>query len=295
MTLTVEAGKRVLRSPARPSPSPEESAGWAARVMRALGLVLIVACAVAAARWMVRRKWRNGGTRVLLQDVTKPALPPLAPAKPTPEAGASRLSPSEPYVGKPPSLSDWEIPLDLLRSIEWKRFELLVERFYAASGFQTKATSVGADDGVNLFLYRRGAKRPFSCVQCKAWGEPRVELSLVRELFDEMAARGIAEGVIVTSGDFTPDAVAFAGRNRITLLSGTAFMIRFNRMPILARERIIRDVTAGDYTTPSCPRCASKLELRDSAAAGTPAWGCRRYPVCRYTMKVPGSAESVAG
>ncbi len=292
MTLRVEAGKIVLRSPTRSAAVPEGSS-LGARAMRAVWPFLVVGFAVAAAGWTARRKWRQWRARVSDQDGTKPAPLPRA-AEPTLVAGRGGMDPSEPQIGKPPSLSDWEMPLEMLRSIEWKRFELLVARFYVASGFQTKGTNVGADDGVNLFLYRRGAKRPFSCVQCKAWSERLVELNLVRELFDEMAARGVAEGVIVTTGNFTPDAVAFAGRNHITLLSGTAFIARFNRLSILARERIIRDVTTGDYTTPSCPRCAAKLELRGNEVAGMSFWGCRRYPVCRYTMKIPGSAGSLA-
>jgi len=292
MTITVEAGKVVLRSPTRPA-AVSERPSWGASVMRAVWTLVIVGFAIGAAGWLARRKWRQWRARVSLPDVTKPTAPSRA-FGPTVGVDPVGLESSEPRIGKPPSLSDWEIPLELLRSIEWKRFELLVARFYTASGFQTKGTNVGADDGVNLFLYRRGAKRPFSCVQCKAWSERLVELSLVRELFDEMAARGVAEGVIVTTGNFTSDAVAFAGRNQITLLSGTAFIARFNRLPLLARERIIRDVTAGDYTTPSCPRCAAKLELRGNEVAGISVWGCRRYPVCRYTMRAPGSAQAIA-
>lgn len=292
MTLRVERGKIILSSAARPDAVPEQP-GFGARMMRALWPFVVFASVIAAVGWTARRKWRQWRTRVSDGDVGKSAPPPCASAPPG-VPGRSGMDPVDAPVGKPPSLSDWEIPLDLLRSIEWKRLELLVIRFYVASGFQAQGTSVGADDGVNLFLYRRGAKRPFSCVQCKAWSERPVELSLVRELFDEMAARGVAEGVIVCTGDFTAEAVAFAGRNHITLLSGTAFIARFNRLPILARERIIRDVTAGDYTTPSCPRCAAKLELRGNEVAGMSFWGCRRYPVCRYTMKIPGSAESVA-
>lgn len=292
MTLSVEAGKIVLRSPTRPAAIPERS-NWGAAVMRATWPFLMVGFAVAAAAWVVRRKWRHFRARVSDQGVTNPE-PRSRASELTPVTGRVGMDSSELPMGKPPSLSDWELPLEMLRSIEWKRFELLVARFYVASGFQTKETNVGADDGVNLFLYRRGAKRPFSCVQCKAWGERLVDLHLVRELFDERAARGVAEGVIVTTGNFTPEAVAFAGRNQITLLTGPAFIARFNRLPSLARVRIIREVTAGDYTTPSCPRCAAKLELRESEVEGASFWGCRRYPVCRYRMKGPGSAESIA-
>jgi hypothetical protein len=292
MTLDVEAGKIVLRSPTRPAAVADQSS-LGDRVMRAIGPFVFWGFAVAAVGWMARRKWRQWRAQATVTDETKPAVS-VRGSQPSPVVAPVGLDPAETTMGKPPSLSDWEIPLELLRSIEWKRFELLLARFYVASGFLTKGTNVGADDGVNLFLYRRGAKRPFSCVQCKAWSEKLVELTLVRELFDEMAARGLAEGVIVTTGNFTPEAVAFAGRNQITLWSGTAFITRFNRLPILARERIIRDVTAGDYTTPSCPRCAAKLELRGQEAGGGSFWGCRRYPVCRYTMKGAESIQAMA-
>jgi hypothetical protein len=193
-----------------------------------------------------------------------------------------------------PALADWELTPDLLRTMEWKRFELIVERYYAASGFLTKNAGVGADNGVDLYLFRAGGQRPMSCVQCKAWGRRRVDVTRVRELFCTMSSEKISEGVVVTTGGFTSDALAFGRQNRIALIGGDEFIARFNRLPPMVRQRILREITDGDFTTPSCPRCGVKLALRLRPEDQSAYWTCQTYPKCHYTMTVrPAEMERI--
>jgi restriction system protein len=107
----------------------------------------------------------------------------------------------------------------------------------------------------------------------------------VRELFSHLAEFRLPEGMILSTGAFTPDAELFARQNRITLVAGGELIARFNRLPQMVRARILTDVTAGDFTTPSCPRCNEKLVAREKGTDGVLTWGCRRFPQCRYTMK----------
>jgi restriction system protein len=180
----------------------------------------------------------------------------------------------------------------LLREMEWKRFELLVERYYAASGFRARSAGVGADDGVDIYLYRAHAQRPMSCVRCRSAGTRRVEVERVREFFGVMAAQNVPAGVLVTTGGFTADALTFGRQSGMTLLAGDEFIARFNRLPSMVRQRILAEITEGDYTTPSCPRCRGKLVLRLAPEDQSAFWACGRQPACHYTLRPQGEPDS---
>ncbi|WP_414662509.1 restriction endonuclease [Horticoccus sp. 23ND18S-11] len=301
----------VEKTVARPAPParPRSSGLWAQVKLVFTGMVLMAVAIVGFKLWLWRRNRRatTGATAGATHPVTTragamlaalvktpvttaaatPATPVAAP-EPTLVPAAPVVASSDsrsPHVSKPPTLSDWELPLDLLRSLEWKRFELLVERYFTATGVRAQSNGVGADGGVDVYLYRGQAQRPFCYVQCSAWGTPRVDVKHVRDLFGVMIANRVPEGLLVTSGDFTTEAAAFARQNKITLLSGEDFIGRFNRLALLVRSRILEEITRGDYTTPTCPRCHLKLVLRANDGGQASQWVCRKFPQCHYTVK----------
>lgn len=172
---------------------------------------------------------------------------------------------------------------ELIRALEWKRFELLVMRYLAATGVQAALTGPGADGGVDVVLTRSGESRPFGYVQCKAWGSELIGVSLIRELFGVMAADKVSEGVFVTTSDFTPDAKAFAAANGVVLIATEDLVLRLGQLTEPVRRGILSEVTEGDYTTPSCPACERKMVWREKPAF----WGCPKYPSCRSSPIYP--------
>ena len=58
-----------------------------------------------------------------------------------------------------------------------------------------------------------------SC-SCKQWKAFKVGVTVVRELYGVMAARGAAGGFVVTSGRFTEEATRFADDRNIRLIDG---------------------------------------------------------------------------
>ena len=226
--------------------------------------------------------WRRRRNRSAAPEKPAGDSPPATPPATVLISGTARPFSSD---SKPPTLVDWELTPELLGTLEWKRFELLVHRYFAANGARARTSLVGADGAFDLFLFRGRTTRPFSYVQCRSWAGRAADDRVIRELFAIMAENRVGEGVFVTTGTFTPEAEKFARQNRITLLSGEEFLCRFNGLPHMVRTRILTDVTAGDYITPSCPRCSVKLVLREGGPKGTPSWECLRYPRCRYTME----------
>src|SRR5438552_3700787 len=69
--------------------------------------------------------------------------------------------------------------LELLRRLEWRRFEELCTAYYQALGFTTTQARSGTDGGADIGLVAGGADKPSSVLQCKGWGVIRVTISPV--------------------------------------------------------------------------------------------------------------------
>lgn len=172
--------------------------------------------------------------------------------------------------------------LDLLQRIEWKRYEDLCAAFYREKGIRCETTPLGADGGVDIYLFQDSNNpQATTVVQCKAWGR-QVGVKPVRELLGVMAHEKISKGFFMAPGGFTDDASEFAQANRITLVDGKLFLAMLSRLPAEASQRLLAFATEGDFTTPACPSCGIKMRKRDSARGAF--WGCQNYPACRQTL-----------
>jgi restriction system protein len=167
----------------------------------------------------------------------------------------------------------------LLDELDWLLFEELTAEYFRLDGFRADLSRMGSDGGVDIYLHRMGEPRPFAYVQCKAWGSRQIGVEPMRALYGVMAAAGIKEGYFVCIGEFSTDARAFAEANKIQMITGDLFISRFNRFPETDRVRVLTRITQGDYTTPSCAKCGTKMKTKDFSGRGH--WCCPRYPKCR--------------
>jgi restriction system protein len=192
----------------------------------------------------------------------------------------------EPAFGTPPSraISRWN--LELLRALEWKRFEIVSARYFEAIGFKTRRARAGADGGVDIHLYAKGADKPGILVQCKAWNVYRVGIKPVRELFGVMAHEGISEGIFLTTGTYTDEARAFTQGPAMHLWDGEHLLSQILALPEDKRRFLLDIATEGDFRTPTCPSCDIKMIARANKKDHEQFWGCRNYPRCRQTFKV---------
>jgi len=168
--------------------------------------------------------------------------------------------------------------------MEWKRFEEICLAFYRAKGIRAESTQLGPDGGVDVRLYQDDAdpQRCTAIVQCKAWGERAVGVKLIRELRGVMAHEGVDKGFFMAPGRYTEDARTFAAANRITLLDGRQLLAMLQRLPADVSRKLLAAATAGDWTTPSCPSCGTKMVARESARGAY--WGCVAFPKCKQTL-----------
>lgn len=188
--------------------------------------------------------------------------------------------------------SEWT--LELIKSLDWKRFEELCAGYFQAKGRKAKVTNIGADGGVDVLLYgEHDPKKILGVVQCKAWTQKPVGVKQIRELLGVMTDVGCPLGVYVATSGYTPDARSFAEGKHIKLMDASQLLALIQKLPLESRTRLLQKATVGDYTTPSCPNCGIKLVSRASRKgnhAGQSFWGCPKFPRCRYTMRRAKSA-----
>ena len=173
---------------------------------------------------------------------------------------------------------------ELLKRVEWRRFEEICAAYFEARGFAVQVTGSRPDGGADIALCAVGSAAPSILVHCKAWDAYRVGIKALRELRAAMVAAGMSEGVLVTSGRFTHDAVAFASKENIHLIDGAALLGKLAELPPEKSLALLKLATQGDFLTPTCPSCATKMISRKSTSGGRMYWGCRNYPACKQTF-----------
>ncbi len=173
---------------------------------------------------------------------------------------------------------------ELLKQLEWRRFEELCAAYYEAQGLTARVAPAGPGGGIDILLHAQGAERAFSIARCKAWDAYRVGARAVRELRAALASAGIGEGVLLTSGRFTQEAADLARKEGIQLVDGAALLAKLAALAPEKAAALLRFATQGDYITPTCPSCSIKMISRQSAQGGRKYWGCRNYPKCKQTF-----------
>lgn len=181
--------------------------------------------------------------------------------------------------------------LETLRGLTWQEFELLVGEAYRRQGYKVEEKGgSGPDGGVDVVLRRNGET---TLVQCKQWKKRSVSVTVVRELYGVMASERASGGIVVTCGDFTPDALAFARGKPLELVDGKALLelvkqaqgqtatVNTPQTPIAANE--------APSAVPLCPKCGELMvrrTARSGANAGSEFWGCPAFPRCRGTRQL---------
>ena len=153
--------------------------------------------------------------------------------------------------------------LELLRRLEWRRFEELCAAYCEVAGT---------------------ADKPSSVVQCKPSSVYTVGIRAVRELRAAMAAAGVPQGVLVACGTFTSEAKEFSRGENIELIDGGELLRKIGALAPEQGQALLKLATAGDFSTPTCPACGIKMTARSSSTEGRKFWGCLNYPRCKHTF-----------
>jgi restriction system protein len=236
-------------------------------VQRVLGIILFLALGFAVLSLVI-------GMALYIRHMKK-----LATSGPPRPASAS------------PEFSQETWTIELLRQLEWKRFEQVVSAYSRSLGYTTKNTQVGSDGGVAAHLFQGGRPQPVMIMQCKAWDVRDIGLEPVCGLYNLMTVDKVGYGVFYTTGEFSADATEFARGKILDLVDGREFIHRIKQLAPAIQQRILDEVIQGDYTTPTCPGCDIKMVPRppeDGATNGTRVWICRNQPHCMRVLETGG-------
>jgi len=165
--------------------------------------------------------------------------------------------------------------------LSWAEFEAYLAEYYRRRGASvTPRGGAAADGGVDLVLDDTSGRR---IVQAKHWKGRRVGVVPLRALWGVLDDERAQGAIVVTSGEFTPDALRFAEGKRLELIGRDQL------------ERLISEVkgtgvpvaAAPSAAVRECPQCSrgvlQKRLARRGQNAGSYFLGCSRFPDCRYT------------
>lgn len=204
-------------------------------------------------------------------------------------AGVCWLAALLSYLGqrKRRKLLEAQSGLDTLRAMSWRELEQLVSEAYRRMGYQVQETGQGgADGGIDLILRRDGA---ITLVQCKQWRTHRVGAPVVREQFGLLTHHQATAVVIVTTGEFTPEARAFAAGKNIELMAGPELLALVQSVQQSAPIQATASANVATPPTasgPTCPTCEAPMVKRTAKQSKSVFWGCSRFPACRGSRSV---------
>jgi len=173
---------------------------------------------------------------------------------------------------------------ELLKHLEWRRFEELCVAYYETLGLKTRISGTGSEGGIDILVYETRSDEPVSLARCKSWEPYRVGVKPVRELRRAVAEAKAAQGVLLTACRFSQEALDYAASEGIRLVDGAGLLEMLGALPPEEAASLLRFATEGDFSTPTCPFCSIKMVQRQSTKDGWKFWGCPNYPACKKTF-----------
>lgn len=121
-----------------------------------------------------------------------------------------------------------------LKKMKWQDFETLCFDVFKRNGYRTEKFGGTKDGGIDLLIHNSEEK---AIVQCKKYAG-NVSVKTVREMLGLVYHYKVDRVIIVTTADFTAEAVVFAKNHPLTLINGNELA------GIIAGKRKIKKCTA---------------------------------------------------
>jgi restriction system protein len=179
-------------------------------------------------------------------------------------------------------LLDGQTDVDALCAMSWPQFECLVSEGFQRLGYSVEEKGGAAPDGgIDLVLRKDGAT---TLVQCKQWRKKQVDVSVVRELYGVVVAEKANDALLITTGRFTLDTVAFATGKPIGLIDGNALLELVQSVQVAGPEEL--PTSAPQPSCHVCSRPMVRRRARRGLRYGGEFWRCSAHPSCKATRAV---------
>ncbi len=202
--------------------------------------------------------WKHSRSRIMAED-------PLAEAS-----------------GPMPKPTEWS--RDVLRHMDWKRYEEVCAAYYEEAGVPCKALYLGQVGGIDVRLFQDEPDKPSGIARCKASSVHRLDGRPVVDLAGAMARQRIPKGFFMTREGFHEDAVEVAAKHGITLVDSHILLSLIQRLPRKGQKHLLEFATGGDWSTPTCPACGVKMAKR--VRKGAEYWRCPNAVRCGKRLKI---------
>ncbi len=199
------------------------------------------------------------------------------------------------HARKKKKMLNKQTSLQSIAELNPREFEHLVGEAYRRKGFKViENEGEGADGGVDLLLKRKGKTY---IVQCKHYKSKNVGVPIIREMYGLLMGSSYAEAiVIVTSGNFSKEAIAFAKGKPMELVPGNDLLglikegqknSSINLDKKTSKEEIKqRRQEAKSQGEKLCPQCKKghiiKRKTKKGKFKGKTFLGCTEFPRCKY-------------
>jgi restriction system protein len=171
-----------------------------------------------------------------------------------------------------------------LNMLRHDQIELLVGEVFRREGYTVElSAALNTEDGIDLMLRRDGET---TLVQCKHWRAEHVTEREVREFYGAMAAGGVPRGMLVTTGEITPDAREFAKGKGIEVVDGPLLGAVMGGVAKPGENLCAVSGWLDDFVShariydPECAICHGTMILHTNRVNGAAMWNCRTYPRC---------------
>ena len=220
-------------------------------------------------------------------------------------------------------LKDSYVPkIDELRALGSQRFEDAMAAMFKRLGYKVEQTPYTNDYGRDAIMFRDGMK---FLLECKCYAEDGLSSRPDLQRFHSAITTDKAlAGFFVTTGRATKDAIEFADRASIQIVSGASLLKSYFKSvggvatpptytslclecgetvthslgsrsltrcsqghsvaPTISFEDVATSKPQRDTTAPICPKCSSPMRLVKGKRGKF--WGCSRYPACNSTLPV---------
>ncbi|MBI2184681.1 MAG: restriction endonuclease [Thaumarchaeota archaeon] len=141
-----------------------------------------------------------------------------------------------------------------LEKLDGHGFEDLIEKLLIRMGFKTEGRKPTADGGIDIVaISEEPILKGRYIIQCKKWQSP-VSVPVIRDLYGVVNAENANKGVLITTSNFTADAIEFARDKPIELIDGA-------RLDELIRQHSLSETTLGDKAISSRQAAAESLRV----------------------------------
>lgn len=178
------------------------------------------------------------------------------------------------------ALGQWSI--DVLRLMDWKRYEEVSAAYFALTTESSHTTSIGPASGLDVRMFQCQAGHPYALARCTALHFHRINAQPILTLAHALARQQIERGLFVSRAGFRSDAHQAASRYGIALIDGVMLLSMIQRLRPAFRDHLLAIATAGDWRVPSCPLCGEKMlgRQRDSSVY----WRCSSLERCNTRL-----------